>query len=211
MCDAPEMDQRVPVRVYYDFASSLSYVAHRVMERLDAELTALAVDLDWAPLDLTGITGWPRGAAIEGPRRANALRVARELRVAVRMPTRWPDSRPANAVALALAGTPQAPAWRERVYSAIHEEGRCLDDPGILDALGRDLGIAAAELADPGGLAALAAESSRARRANVTGVPTFLLSEWPIGGIQEERVMRSLLERWAQKVRRGSSTGADGR
>jgi 2-hydroxychromene-2-carboxylate isomerase len=205
------VDERVRVRVYYDFASSLSYVAHRVMERMAGDLAALGVELEWTPLDLTRITGWPRGAPIEGHRRENALRVARELGVAVRMPTRWPDSRPANAVALALAGTPQAPAWRERVYSAIHEEGRVLDEPGVLDALGRDLGIAVAGLADARGLAAVAAESARARRARVTGVPTFLLGEWPIAGIQEEGVMRALLERWAARCRRGFSAGADGR
>jgi 2-hydroxychromene-2-carboxylate isomerase len=82
------MDERVPVRVYYDFASSLSYVAHRVMERMGEELVALAVDLEWTPLDLTRITGWPRGSPIEGYRRDNALRVARELGVEVRLPTR---------------------------------------------------------------------------------------------------------------------------
>ena len=91
------MDERVSVRVYYDFASSLSYVAHRVMERMTGELTALE------------------------------------------------------------------------------------------------------------------AESSLARRANVTGVPTFLLGEWPIGGIQEEAVMRSLLERWAAKARLGFSADVVGR
>jgi len=197
------MEECVSVRVYYDFASSISYVAHRVMGRMAGELTALAVDLEWVPLDLRQITGWPRGAAIAGYRRENSLRVARELGVEVRLAGQWPDSRSANAVALALAGTKQAPAWRERVYSALHEEGRSLDDPGTVEALGRDLGIAAAELADDRGLAALEAESSLARRANVTGVPTFLLGEWPIGGIQQERVMRSLLERWAAKARRG--------
>ena len=205
------MEERVSVRVYYDFASSLSYVAHRVMEGMIGELTALAVDLEWVPLDLTQITGWPRGAPIEGSRRENSLRVARELGVEVRLPGQWPDSRSANAVALALAGTTQAPAWRERVYSALHEEARSLDDPGIVETLGRDLGIAAAELADDRGLAALEAESSLARRANVTGVPTFLLGEWPIGGIQEESVMRSLLERWAAKARRGFSADVVGR
>jgi 2-hydroxychromene-2-carboxylate isomerase len=199
------MHGRIAVRVYYDFASSLSYVAHRVMERMRVDLERLAIDLEWAPLDLTRITGWPRGAPIEGYRRENALRVARELGVDVRMPTHWPDSRAANAVALGLAGTPQAPAWRERVYSAIHEEGRSLDDPGVLDSLGRDLGIAVADLCDARGLAALETENERARDANVTGVPTFLLGEWPIGGIQEESVMRTLFQRWATKNRHPAS------
>ena len=51
------------------------------------------------------------------------------------------DSRAANAVALALAGTLREPAWRERVFSAVHEEGRSLDEPGALEPLARDLGL----------------------------------------------------------------------
>ena len=49
---------------------------------------------------------------------------------------------------------------------------------------------------------ALEAESERARAEQVTGVPTFMLGKWPIGGIQEESVMISLLGRWAAKRRR---------
>ena len=42
--------------------------------------------LDWRPVDLVKITGWKRGIVVEGPRRENALRVADELGVTVRMP-----------------------------------------------------------------------------------------------------------------------------
>jgi predicted DsbA family dithiol-disulfide isomerase len=139
---------------------------------------------------------------VEGYRRENGLRVARDLGVRVRVPTRWIDSRAANAVALALAGTPREPAWRERVFSAIHEEGRSLDEPGALDPLARDLGLDVHALTGRSGFEALEAESERARAEQVTGVPTFMLGKWPIGGIQEESVMISLLGRWAAKRRR---------
>jgi predicted DsbA family dithiol-disulfide isomerase len=33
------------------------------------------------------------------------------------------------------------------------------------------------------------------------GVPTFMLDEWPIGGIQEDATMRSFLRRWAARKR----------
>jgi predicted DsbA family dithiol-disulfide isomerase len=189
------------VCVYYDFASSLCYVAHRVMERLAGDLADLAVELTWRPLDLTRITGWPRGAPVLGYRRDNALRVARELAVSVRLPTRWMDSRAPNAVAAALVGTEREPAWRERVFSAIHEQGRCLDEAGALEPLARDLGLDLGDLAGPRGSDALEMEIERARAAQVTGVPTFMLGAWPVGGIQEDSVMRSLLGRWAAKTR----------
>jgi len=198
------MSQEVEVVVYYDFASSLCYVAHRVMERMAVELEEMGVELAWRPIDLTRITGWSRGAPMGGERLENARRVARELDVSVRFPECWPDSRPAGAVALALAGSVAEPSWRERVFSALHEQGRALDDPDLLVGLGRDLGLDAAALAATDRIAALEAESDRARAAEVMGVPTFLFGEWPIGGIQEPSVMRSLLGRWAAKVRRAA-------
>jgi predicted DsbA family dithiol-disulfide isomerase len=190
------------IRVYHDFASSLGYVAHRVMERMAGDLEALELALDWVAIDLSRITGWPRGAKIDGARRANVLRVSRELAVPIRMPTNWLDSRAANALAVSLAGSPREPAWRERVYSAIHEEGRGIDEPGVLRALARDLGLELELAADAERLAALERVSLAARAEQVSGVPTFMLGGWPVGGIQEDSVMRSLLGRWAEKQRR---------
>jgi predicted DsbA family dithiol-disulfide isomerase len=195
------MMERLQVRVYYDFASTLCYVGYRVMARMQVELDALALDLTWTPLDLVGITGWPRGAAVDGPRRENALRVAQELGVAVKMPARWLDSRRAGAVALALAGTPREVAWRERVFSGVFEEGRPLDEPGALDDFARDLGLDLASVDVAAASEALGERTREARAAEVTSVPTFMLGRWPFGGIQEERTMRSLLTRWAEKQR----------
>jgi len=195
------MMERLRVRVYYDFASTLCYVGYRVMARLQAELEELALDLEWTPLDLVGITGWPRGAPVEGPRRDNALRVARELDVPVRMPGRWMDSRRAGAVALALAGTPREAAWRERIFSGVFEQGRALDEPDSLAAFARDLALDLDAVDIAAGADALRERTQEAREAEVTGVPTFMLGPWPFGGIQEEATMRSLLGRWARKQR----------
>ncbi len=112
------------VRVYFDFASTLSYVTHRAMQRIAPELEELGIELDWAPLDLVVITGWRRGAPIDGPRRENALRVAAEIGVPVRVPACWPDSRRSNAVAWALGATARGATWRECVFSALHEGNR---------------------------------------------------------------------------------------
>jgi predicted DsbA family dithiol-disulfide isomerase len=195
--------QRLRVPVYYDFASSLCYVAHRVMERLAGPLDDLGIELAWTPLDLTGLAGFRRGAALEGPRRANVLRVAQELGVPVRIPACWMDSREANAVGLALAstGSPREPTWRERVFSSIQEEGRSLDESGAVARLAGDLGLELAELLSPERLDALERETARARDDQVTGVPTFMLDGWALGGIQEDATMLSLLGRWAARRR----------
>ena len=190
---------RVPL--YYDFASTLCYVAHRVLERMKGDLHELGVELVWSPLDLTQLTGWNRGDAVEGKRRENALRVARELKVDLRMPDHWIDSRPLHAVGLALEGTPAEVTWRERVFSAVYEEGRPADEPAELERLGRDLALDAPALNTRRQREALEVRTLLAAEAGVTGVPTFMLGEWPIGGIQEESTMRSLLGRYVARQR----------
>jgi predicted DsbA family dithiol-disulfide isomerase len=196
LSDSTPVPPLLQVRVYYDFASTLAYVAHRVMERMAPDLDELGLALDWQPLDLTLITGWPRGVVVEGPRRANALRVATEMGVPVRMPGVWLDSRAAHAVALSLGSTSKAAAWRERVWSAIHEEGRDPEDTGELARLAADLDVT---LPDPLDDPTLAEETRRAVAAGVTGVPAFLLDAFVVPGIQTEETMRLLLRRFVSR------------
>ncbi len=195
------MPAPLAIPVYYDFASSLCYVAHRVMERMREDLDQLELALVWTPIDLVGISGWRRGDAVEGARRDNALRVARELHVPLKMPERWLDSRGAGAVALSLAGTERAASWREAIWSGVYEEGRELDE-AWLTSLARELDIGPELVSSPRSLEALATQTALAAELEVSGVPTFLLDRWPIGGIQEERTMLSLLGRYAARRRR---------
>ena len=196
--------RRLAVIVYYDFASSLSYVAHRAMERMADDLEALALDLAWTPIDLTRITGWRRGATVESHRRENALRVAQEFDVPLTMPSRWMDSREVNAVALALGDTAAAATWRECVYSTLYERGASRDAPGLLERLARDVSLDLDALDIDASLAALEATTERARDDEVTGVPTFMLGQWPFGGIQEAFTMRSVLRRWSERQRKSA-------
>ena len=99
-----EMAERYSLPVYYDFASTICYVAHRALGRLAARIDEIGVDLEWHPIDLTAVTGWRRGARVAGPGREKALRIAKELGVPVRMPAFWIDSRPAACLALDLHG-----------------------------------------------------------------------------------------------------------
>lgn len=171
------------------------------MERV--KLDDVRVELRWEPLDLGYMMGWAPGSPVEGPRRDNALRVASELGVELRMPGAWLASRPALVVALALSGTPSEPAWRERVFCAAYEEGRDPGDADELERLGRDLGVDTSVARDPQRIEALEARTRAAAEEGVTGLPTFMLAGLPIGGIQEAHTMRRMLSRYAERQREG--------
>ena len=120
---------RLRVPVHYDFASSLCYVAHRVMQRLAPELEALGIELVWSPVDVAHRIGPIRGAGIAPAVRANAARVAAELGVDLRMPAHWIDSRPALCGALLSERAERGAGFREAAWRAVYEHGRELARP----------------------------------------------------------------------------------
>ena len=201
------------VRVHYDFASTLCYVALLALARLAEPIAALGIELCWTPLDLSRLVGPHRaGAPIDELRRANAARVAEELGVAVRVPRVWPDARALGAVALLAEPLGRGESWRERAFSAVFEEGRLELDPTAATRLARELGLELAPAAVEDALAALDLATERARDEQVSGVPTFMLGTWPFGGIQSDDTMLRVLERFARKCRdNGLTTSGSGR
>jgi predicted DsbA family dithiol-disulfide isomerase len=196
------------VRVHYDFASTLCYVAHRVVARLAGPIGALGIELAWTPLELCRLVGGFRpGAEIDELRRANAVRVAEELGVPVRVPRIWPDARTLGAVALLAEASGRGASWRERAFSAVFEEGLVAADAEAALRLARDVSLAV----DPAALEDAEAELERrtdaAREELVTGVPTFMLGRWPFGGIQSDDTMLRVFERFAERGR--SSKGPE--
>lgn len=192
---------RLRVRTYYDFASTLCYVAHRVLGDMTAELESLGIELEWAPLDLAELCGWPRRREVAPERLANARRVAAEHAVAVTPLAVWPDSRDANAVALTLARTPRAAAFRERVWTAVFDERRELDAPGVLESLMRDVGVSLEARRLDKARDELEFRTRVAAEEDVTGAPTLMLDDFPFGGIQSRETTYLVLARWARRKR----------
>jgi 2-hydroxychromene-2-carboxylate isomerase len=190
------------VRVHYDFASTLCYVAHRALPRIAEGVAALGIELAWTPLDLTRLVGGRRaGAALDDLRRGNAARVAGELGVPVRVPRVWPDARALGAAALLAERLGRGASWRERAFTAVFEEGRLALDATAAAGLARELALELAPETIEGALAELDAATESAREELVTGVPTFMLGAWPFGGIQSDDTMLRVLERYAAKAR----------
>lgn len=197
------MTETLRVRVHYDFASTLCYVAHRVLNDMRGELESLGIELEWAPIDLAHLLGWRRRVAVEPARLANAERVAAEHGVDVRPLPVWPDSRDANAAALVLARDPREATFRERVFTAVFEERRELDAPGAVESLARDAGATLDARRLERARDELVFRTEVAAQEDVTGVPTLMLDEFPFGGIQSRETTRLVLERWVSRRNAG--------
>ncbi len=200
-------DATLRARVYYDFASTLCYVAHRFYGDLEPELDSLGIALDWHPLDLAELLGWPRSVEVDEIRLMNAERVAAEFSVEVRPLPVWPDSREALAAALVIGGGPRGAAFRERVFAAAFEERRELDAPGAVESFARDLGIAFDPHEIARARAALEVGVRRAADEGVTGLPTVMLDTFPFPGVQSRETTLLVFERWARRTRASKLVG----
>ena len=207
------------VFVYYDFASSLSYVAHRVLARIGRELAEERIELRWKAIDLTGIGRFQRGRLLDPVRRRSLIEVATALDVELDPPARWPDSRLAGEVALTLdlaidRGLDPAveQEWRRDVFSAFYEQGD-RDDPdqlagaveqlfGEFERRGHFGKRGVASLDDLAAGRRLAAATGSAVAAGVEGAPTLMFDAFPLCGIHDEATMLGMIQRYARRRRR---------
>lgn len=201
---------RIVVPVHYDFASSLCFVAHRVLGRMTSFLDEIGMDLAWDPVDLARLTGWRPGARIDPVRVDEIEQIAASLAVPMRVPGRWADSLRVGGATMALlardaaARTCLEPVFRERIFTAVYEQGCACDDEGLVARTLDAMGITLSEEELERGTRAFDARTTAAAEAMVTAVPTFMLGPWPFGGIHEEATLRSMLGRYAARRRRSA-------
>lgn len=203
-------DTPLEVFVYYDFASCLSYVAHRVLARIDQELAEERIELRWKVIDLTGIGRFQRGRLLDPERRRSLIEVSAALDVELDPPARWPDSRLAGEVSVTLdmaidRGLDPAVEreWRQAAFAAFYEQG------GAVEHLFHDFerrghfgthGVASVD--DLAAGRRLAAATRSAVAAGVEGAPTLMFDAFPLCGIHDEGTMLGMIQRYARRRRR---------
>src|SRR5262245_925920 len=80
----------VIIPIYYDYASSLCYVAKKVMEQLHGKLE---IELLWKGVQIARRhQGWKNGEMIGDEAKGKIFRVARETGVMLQVPDHWLDS-----------------------------------------------------------------------------------------------------------------------
>ena len=192
---------RVTVPIYYDYASSLCYVAKKVMEQLKDKLT---IDLLWKGVQISRRhQGWKNGEMIGDEAKGKIFRVARETGVALRVPERWLDSSYALEGAEFARTQEKFPDYHDRIFAAIFEEGQDVGDLPTLLALAESVGLAADQLEYEikTGILTSKIKENEAEAAifGVVGYPTFLLGEFPLIGVQPAETMRLLIQRYVDQ------------
>lgn len=192
------------IPVYYDYASSLCYIAKKVMEQLTGQLE---IELLWKGVQIARRhPGWKNGEMIGEEARGKIMRVARETGIPLRIPPRWIDS------AYALEGAEFAKeagvfsAYHDAVFAAVFEEGKDIGRLATLLSVAERAGVSSSALehALTAGTftARVQATEAEATTFGVVGYPTFLLGEFPLTGIQPADTMRLLLQRYVEQSRK---------
>ena len=193
----------VKIPVYYDYASSLSYIAKRVMEQLDGQL---ATELLWKGVNIARRhQGWKNGEMIGDEAKGKIVRISRETGVPLRIPAKWLDSAHALEAAEFAKDHTLFSAYHEAVFVAAFEAEQDIGDLSVLLGVAEQVGLPVAELEQSlqsGELTKrVRATEQEAATFGVVGYPTFLLGEFPLIGIQPAETMRLLIQRYVDKAR----------
>jgi len=191
------------IPIYYDYASSLCYVAKKVMEQLAGHLE---IELLWKGVQISRRhLGWKNGEMIGDEARGKIFRVARETGVTVRVPERWLNSAYALEGAEFAREQGQFAAYQDAVFAAAFEEGKDIGDLTLILSLAEHIGLwpAGLEQALKAGTFTARVKENEAEAASfgVVGYPTFLLGAFPLIGIQPAETMRLLIRRYIDQTR----------
>ena len=193
--------RRLRIPIYFDYASTLCYIAWRIVEQLEAELGFEAL---WkgVPIALRDFRAKP-GRVLGERERQKVILVAAETGILVAPPAKWIDS------TLALQGSELArdagvfSAYHDQVFRAAFDEGRDIEDRKVLEGIAVRAGMDLAEFRagiESGAMAARIADNKReAEEFSALGYPTFILGDFPMIGIQPIESMRLLLSRFIQQ------------
>jgi predicted DsbA family dithiol-disulfide isomerase len=195
---------KVVIPIYFDYASTLCYVAWRIVRELEGELGFTAL---WkgVPIALRDHSARPRNSL--GPiERIKVMNVVAETGIQVAPPERWIDSDAALQGSELAREAGVFTLYHEAVFRAAFEERL---DIARLDVLGE---LAAATGMDGerfrGDIVSrrmaprLVEHKNEADRFSALGYPTFLLGDFPLIGIQPIDTMRMLLRRFMDQRRK---------
>jgi predicted DsbA family dithiol-disulfide isomerase len=192
---------RTRIPIFFDYASTLCYIAWRIVTPLEDELGFEAL---WKGVPIASRDHRAKPGRVLGEReRQKVLSVAAETGIRVAPPASWIDS------TLALQGSEVArdagvfAAYHDAVFRAAFDDCADISDRAVLETIAQRAGIDRAKFRDALDTGAMAERLDQHKREadefSALGYPTFMLGDFPMIGIQPIESMRMLLGRFLQK------------
>jgi predicted DsbA family dithiol-disulfide isomerase len=192
---------RTVIPIYFDYASTLCYVAWRIVRELEREIGFEAL---WKGVPIAQRDRSSRPGTALGPtERMKIATVVAETGVQVVAPERWIDSEAALIGSeLAREGNAFAP-YHEATFRAAFEDRRDIANLDVLSEIAAAAGMNRDDFREDVLNNRMAARITHnkheADRFSALGYPTFLLGEFPLIGIQPKKTMQMLLERFIEQ------------
>ncbi len=192
---------RVRIPIYFDYASTLCYIAWRIVTPLEDELGFEAL---WkgVPIAMRDFRAKP-GRVLGERERQKVLFVAAETGIRVAPPPSWIDSTAAlQGSEIARDAGVFAP-YHDAIFHAAFDDGADIADRSVLEEIAERAGIARSRFRaalDSDSMAArLTGHKREADEFSALGYPTFILGDFPMIGIQPTESMRLLLGRFLRQ------------
>ncbi len=192
---------RVVIPIFFDYASTLCYIAWRIVSRLETELE---FDPLWkgVPIALRDNRTRP-GRALDPVELGKIANVSAETGIAITPPAKWLDSEPAIQGAELAREAGVFAAYHEAVFRAAFEQrlniGSLEALAGLAESAGMEPERFCADLRSRRMAARIARHKEEADRFSALGYPTFMLGDFPLIGIQPIDTMRLLLKRFLKQ------------
>jgi predicted DsbA family dithiol-disulfide isomerase len=193
--------KRVRIPIYFDYASTLCYIAWRIVSPLEDELGFEAL---WkgVPIAMRDFRAKP-GRVLGERERQKVLFVAAETGIRVAPPSSWIDSTRALQGSEIARDAGVFAAFHDAVFRAAFDDGADIANPEVLEAIAERAGLDRAKfrtLLDSGAMNPRLQEHKReADEFSALGYPTFILGDFPMIGIQPIESMRLLLGRFIRQ------------
>jgi predicted DsbA family dithiol-disulfide isomerase len=192
---------RLRIPIYFDYASTLCYIAWRIVTPLEGELGFEAL---WKGVPIATRDFRAKPGRVLGEReRQKVLFVAAETGVRVAPPTSWIDSIPALQGSEVARDAGVFKAYHDAVFSAAFDDGADIADRDVLDAIAERAGLDRLKFRDALDRGLMSARLDDHKREaddfSALGYPTFILGDFPMIGIQPIESMRLLLGRFIRQ------------
>jgi len=193
--------ERIVIPIYFDYASTLCYIAWRIVRELEAEMGFESL---WKGVPISIRDFKARAGNELGPRELQKVTmVAAETGILVAPPKIWINSDAALMGAELAREARTFAAYHDAVFRAAFEESLDIANHEVLADIAHRAGMDRARFLDDlhsERMASRIADNKReADEQSALGYPTFLLGEFPLIGIQPKETMRMLIGRYMRQ------------